>query len=378
LRFVDREESLSRVLMRLGFAQRAFGRLEAASETLKEAIEIATPRGLWGVAAKAYHNLAHVALYAQSSPSLALWNAQQAAQAATRAGDQYDLQGALLTILSIETRRGNADRAQQLERQLGELSFSDAGRSRFIASSQAHRCAWSGQFGEAHRLFGSILDRQPQAADRLAGHAFYALTLALANEKKKSAAAAERAAAELSEAQPAAGAFGSTVEECALLFAALAEVLNGRMVVASRLLKRRARSDQELSTCVRRAVEELVRLSRNPAYAFEDFDDALEAIKGSGWGGYARYLELARDHIERSYAPEAEQAVQLTPSELRILRSLASGLSPKEIASEMNRSPLTVQTHIQNLAQKLGSHGRQDAIATARRLGFLDGSNGPT
>ena len=74
------------------------------------------------------------------------------------------------------------------------------------------------------------------------------------------------------------------------------------------------------------------------------------------------------------------QSVTLTPSELRILRYLAAGLPPKEIAVEMDRSVYTIQTHIQNLTEKLGAHGRAGAISAARRLGLIDGAamNGPT
>ncbi len=378
LRDVAEDEALARTLQRLGFTLLQCGELDEATQALKEAIEIATPRGLWSVAARAHLTLAHMALYSENSPSLALWNAQQAAQAATRAGDQYDLQGALLTILSIETRRGNAERAAQIERQLAELSSSDEGRARYIASSQAHRYAWNGQFADAHRLFGSILDRQPFVADRMSVHAFYALTLALDGAKKQSVAAAERAAELLATSRVADGGFGSGLKECAQLFVALTEVVNGRLTVVAKLLKRRGRFGDEMGSNMRNAVEDLARLAKNGAYISDEFEQYLEAIRDHGWGGYARYLDIVRVRIEAQHVPEPEESVNLTPSELRILRALARGLSPKEIAAEMSRSPLTIQTHIQNLNNKLGSHGRSDAIATAKRLGLLDARNAST
>ena len=86
-------------------------------------------------------------------------------------------------------------RAQQIERQLGELGSADSSRAHYIASSQAHRHAWNGRFGEAHRLFGSVLDRQALEADRIMVHALYALTLALDGQVKQSALAAEEALA---------------------------------------------------------------------------------------------------------------------------------------------------------------------------------------
>jgi DNA-binding NarL/FixJ family response regulator len=61
----------------------------------------------------------------------------------------------------------------------------------------------------------------------------------------------------------------------------------------------------------------------------------------------------------------------LTPAELRVIRDLAAGLTPKQIADEMGRSVYTVQTHIQNVIDKFGCHGRAEAIAAARRNGLL-------
>lgn len=376
-RGLDDDDALARILQRLGLVLLELHEADDAIRALKEAIEVATPRGLWSIASRSYLLLAQLAWMAENSPTLALWNAQQAAQAATRAGDQYDLQSSLLTILSIETRRGNADRAQQIERQLGELSSNDTSRARYIASSQAHRHAWSERFADAHRLFGSILDRQAYAADRLAVHAFYALTLALDGQSKASAAACERAAALLPGSQSH-GGFGDALSECARIFIATAELLNGRLTVASRYLKRRAGSNHEMVACMRGIVDDLFRLARNASYEIDEFDSRIESLRNYGWGGYARYLELAAQRIEARHAPEEEGAVFLTPSELKILRALASGMTPKEIAAEMGRSPLTIQTHIQNLIQKLGSHGRTDAIAAARRLGLLAGGNAST
>ena len=58
-------------------------------------------------------------------------------------------------------------------------------------------------------------------------------------------------------------------------------------------------------------------------------------------------------------------------------RDLAAGLTPKHIAAEMGRSVYTVQTHIQNVIDKFGCHGRAEALAAARRIGLLNqGSNG--
>ncbi len=54
-----------------------------------------------------------------------------------------------------------------------------------------------------------------------------------------------------------------------------------------------------------------------------------------------------------------------------MLRLVASGLTNKEIATELVLSPGTVQAHTVHIYQKLGVRGRADAIAFALRHGLL-------
>lgn len=366
---VDDEEALARILQRLGFAHLQLRDLASAATYLNQCIEIALRRNMWSLLARAYALLAQIAMLNDASPTQALWNAQQGAQAASRAGDHQDLQTSLLTILSIETRRGNGERAQQIERQLGELGNADPRRNHYIASAQAHRHAWAGGFADAHRLFGSVLDRQPHAVDRALVHAFYTLTLALDGHVKQSAVAAQRTL-ELIKAQDAERGYGKILLESARLFIAAGEIVAGRLSGAARMIARKS-SDHELVECLRELCEELLRAARNSAYAPDAFDPRIEALRNHGWGGYARYVDLVRERIELHHAAADKGDAELTPSELKILRALAAGLAPKEIAAEMDRSLYTIQTHIQNLMEKLGSHGRNDAIAAAKRRGIL-------
>jgi DNA-binding CsgD family transcriptional regulator len=54
-----------------------------------------------------------------------------------------------------------------------------------------------------------------------------------------------------------------------------------------------------------------------------------------------------------------------------MLLALEAGYSPKEIAAQTRRSMHTVRTLIQRAVQRLECNGRQEALAEARRLGFL-------
>lgn len=63
----------------------------------------------------------------------------------------------------------------------------------------------------------------------------------------------------------------------------------------------------------------------------------------------------------------------LSERELEILGLFARKLSNKEIGSQLFISPGTVKRHAENIYQKLGTHGRRQAVAEAQRLGILPG-----
>jgi LuxR family maltose regulon positive regulatory protein len=61
----------------------------------------------------------------------------------------------------------------------------------------------------------------------------------------------------------------------------------------------------------------------------------------------------------------------LTDSETRVLRYLPTNLPAPEVASELSLSVNTVRTHMRHLYEKLGAHGRTEAVDRARALGLL-------
>jgi LuxR family maltose regulon positive regulatory protein len=61
----------------------------------------------------------------------------------------------------------------------------------------------------------------------------------------------------------------------------------------------------------------------------------------------------------------------LSQSETRILRYLPTNLSAPEIAGELYLSVNTVRTHMRHIYDKLGAHGRAEAVERARALGLL-------
>ena len=315
-----------------------------------------------------FHALAVRALRRRRSRAK-LQFAQRAATAATRAGDYFDLQGALLAILSLETRRGSAERVAQVEKQLAELRSNEAARARFIISSQAHRHVWAGRFADAHRLFGSILDRQTQAADRALVYAMHALCLALDGQPINSASSVEKVLEIIELGDGAGEGVSETHSEIAALFATIAEVVAGRLTSATRIFKKRTATPDATTNAMRAIVEKILRLARSPQCAIDGIEGDLEVMRARGYGGYAQHVQQAIARLGARTGGEDD--VTLTRSELRVIRSLAAGMTPKDIAAEMGRSVYTIQTHIQNIIEKLGCHGRAEALAAARQLGLL-------
>jgi len=61
----------------------------------------------------------------------------------------------------------------------------------------------------------------------------------------------------------------------------------------------------------------------------------------------------------------------LTRRELEVLELLAQRMTAGEIAQKLVLSGQTVKRHRANVYQKLGVHGRREAVATAVALGVL-------
>jgi DNA-binding NarL/FixJ family response regulator len=61
----------------------------------------------------------------------------------------------------------------------------------------------------------------------------------------------------------------------------------------------------------------------------------------------------------------------LTARELEILRLVATGRSPRQVAAELVISPKTVASHLQRILTKLSVHSRAQAVARAYELGLV-------
>jgi len=94
---------------------------------------------------------------------------------------------------------------------------------------------------------------------------------------------------------------------------------------------------------------------------------------------YARQLLMSSQprHGKRMIAGRPEMKSDphlvdpLSEREQEVLRLLASGLPPVEVAKKLFLSPFTLKAHTQNIYTKLGVHSRIEAINKARALNLL-------
>jgi len=103
------------------------------------------------------------------------------------------------------------------------------------------------------------------------------------------------------------------------------------------------------------------------AYLLKDCSQQtlLDAIRRVYLGEVYLLPQIAQKLVDRMQKP------QLSPRELEILNSVASGKSNKEIGVQFFITEGTVKTHVASLLVKLGAASRTSAVREAARLGLV-------
>lgn len=86
-----------------------------------------------------------------------------------------------------------------------------------------------------------------------------------------------------------------------------------------------------------------------------------------------RTVHAGGRHVDPQLAAEAIAAGDspLTPREADVLELAATGAPVDEIAQRASLSPGTVRNYLSNAMSKLGAANRHDAVAIARRMGWI-------
>lgn len=79
-------------------------------------------------------------------------------------------------------------------------------------------------------------------------------------------------------------------------------------------------------------------------------------------------MHLVADPYVVPTAPDTPDAPHLTPTQLKVLRCVHSGLLNKQIAYELGMAEATVKVHMTALMRKLNVRNRTQAAIAAGRL----------
>lgn len=334
---------------------------ERARTYAAQAVELATARGLFEVAARAYSVLYAVASGDDDDPIAALAALDKLAECARKGASRQVRIFAVVESYAIEVDRNNQAAIERLER---ELLDDDATARTHGALLPAHalRAAWDGDFRRAYGLLAGTAELQEvdeRRALRAAEAALYAFAAGLGAEGD---ASLRYAVSALEQSKPSPRAVR------AQLTIALAEFVRGRASLGHRHL---IEAERKLTPQMRR-----LRVFANAARAIEHVQVgqadrsalavALARLGADNFGGVARMLAA----LPLAQVEEPGLA-QLTSSERDILQFLARGASTKDVAAKSGRSPQTVDTHIRSICRKLNCSGRREAVAIATAAGWV-------
>jgi ATP/maltotriose-dependent transcriptional regulator MalT len=366
---VDSDSVRAKALHHIGIALHHLRDAKEAFEALTQSCDLAAELHLFSIVSRANAVLSNLALHEEDDVALQLQYAEVAAAAARKGGDAFALQTALLQVLGALMRSGDSQRSVEAEQQLASVMRSEL-VTRYLAFFRSLRLAWEGRFDEAHHLIASCWAHLPHDFDRVVCGAEYALFLAIDGERDRSTTLIREVACCISSSSTT-GVFRQRSVAIATTFCALADAINGRAAKADHVLRSvRIGGDPVVARVTEIAYVLMERLRNRTSGASDSVRDAVTSLKRLGHGDVAQLLKaVERELLQKK--PQALNAASLTATELEVLRMLAAGLIPKEIASRKERSVHTVRVHIANVMAKLGCHGRSEAIKVAQQMGLI-------
>lgn len=107
-----------------------------------------------------------------------------------------------------------------------------------------------------------------------------------------------------------------------------------------------------------------------------NIDEVIKAIRAVHAGESVLHPAIARRVIDRfvlpgERRPEPDTLEDLTQREMDVLKLAAKGMSNRAIADELVISVRTVQTHLNNIFNKIGVGSRTEAVIHALRKGWI-------
>ncbi|HVA36172.1 MAG TPA: LuxR C-terminal-related transcriptional regulator [Candidatus Dormibacteraeota bacterium] len=326
-------------------------------------------------AARARTCLAKVALM-RSETGVVVRHATEAAEAFRRAGDAHSETFALMSLIYSASEAGCSEIVNDAIARLEALVALGLGRWAHDICVPPARALMQAASGDVQAAFESLnacpaLPEWHYTTLRIAEIAFYA---ALAARREDAEARVGECLQRLRDVAPS-SVEASRRTMLALIYLAHANLILGRLERGRSLLEQLGRA--------KGALERKARLLFDVAWATylqagghaegeERRREALERLGHAGLEGLAGVFTRPGVPVQAESDGEAGAVGSLTKTELALLGLVGAGLASKQIAARLGRSPQTVDKHLSNALRKLGCRSRSEAVALARRQGFLE------
>jgi DNA-binding NarL/FixJ family response regulator len=96
-------------------------------------------------------------------------------------------------------------------------------------------------------------------------------------------------------------------------------------------------------------------------------EELAGAIRAAKVGQTTISSQAAKALVEEA----SDSRIELTEREREVLALLAKGMSNKQIADQLNRSPFTIRHHVSQLIKRLGAANRAEVAAIAVQRGLV-------
>lgn len=362
---VEAEGTRATILHCLGTAAFISGDAPRTKRLLVPAAELAVRHRMFKLASMIYGNLSSNALHNDDDCVQALAFARLNRELASKCPEaQFRLQGSL-EELRIRTQLGDV---AQLREIIDACAVMGDAHSKFasvvIWDARATLAACEGNFAEAISMQMRASDLHHFESERTRSETLHALFLAIEGSRQEALDALEQSAARN------ACVYDKTIPRSralvlARLLRGLAYALCGRPAFGSRVATLDAAgSDATLRTTAMLVAILIADIEKG---VLDDaFETHLETLRGRGYGALSRIFSLTAQRLHQQRPSEG-----LTPAELGVLRALARGETPKEIAAKSASSIHTVRWHIRMAIKKFSCSGRDQALRIARDRGLL-------
>ena len=254
---VESEIVRAKVLHHIGIAYHHLGMAPRAFEALMQSAELADNLHLFGLSSRVKAVLSNLLLHERDDVEQQLAYAESAATAATKAGDAFALQTALIQMLSAQMRRGHVEKSIAIEQRLGSARATEL-TAKYLPIFRSSRLAWEGRFREAHRLLATCWKQMTYSFDRLYCGAEYALFLAVDGKHDDAAGLAREIIEGLKLSDDATGLFRVRAIAITRAFCALTETMIGRAAFADRILRQLHSGKDEVIHAVAEAAGSIV------------------------------------------------------------------------------------------------------------------------